>query len=143
MASNKIILANGVWDVFHYGHLRHLQAAKRLGDWLVVSITKDAYVKKGPRRPVFSDRQRREIIDELNCVDRTILVESALEALEIVRPQVFVKGGDYKNRINQEDFDYCVKHGIEVAFTFEPHYSSTDLLHYYDKPLSKIGRAHV
>ena len=132
--SSRIVLANGCWDLIHYGHLRHLQAARRLGDWLVVSITKDAYVKKGPRRPVFSDRQRREMVGALNCVDRTILVESALEALEMVSPQVFVKGGDYATRIEPEHRAYCTKHGIEIVFTNEPHYSSTDLLHYYDRP---------
>src|SRR3990167_8949539 len=130
MASNKIILANGVWDVFHYGHLRHLQAARRLGDWLVVSITKDAYVNKGPRRPVFSDRQRQEMVGALNCVDRTILVADVMEAFEMVRPQVFVKGADYKsNTINQEHRAYCEAHGIQIVFTNEPQYSSTDLLH--------------
>ena len=136
MASSKIVLANGVFDIWHIGHLRHLQAARRFGDWLVVSITKDAYVRKGPRRPVFSDSQRREVVAAQNCVDRTILVESALEALEIVRPQVFVKGWDYKHRMEQEHVDYCKAHGIEIAFTNEPQYSSTDLLHYYDKPRS-------
>lgn len=134
MASSKVVLCNGVFDVLHIGHLHHFQAARRFGDWLVVSITKDAYVNKGPRRPVFSDRTRREMVGALNCVDRTILVESALEALEIVQPQVFVKGWDYKTRMKQEHVDYCKAHGIEIAFTNEPIYSSTDLLHYFDKP---------
>ena len=134
MALSKIVLTNGCFDVFHYGHLRHLQAARRFGDWLVVSITKDAYVNKGPRRPVFSDKQRRELVGAITCVDRTILVASALEALEMVNPQVFVKGADYKGRIQTEDEAYCKAHGIEIAFTDEPSYSSTDLLHFYDQP---------
>lgn len=131
---SKIVLANGVFDILHIGHLRHLQAARKLGDWLVVSITKDAYVNKGPRRPVFTDRERREMVQALDVVDRTILVESALEALEIVQPQVFVKGADYQTRIDPEHLAYCKAHGIEIVFTDEPHYSSTSLLHYYDRP---------
>ena len=131
---SKIVLANGCWDVLHIGHLHHLQAARRLGDWLVVSVTKDAYVRKGPRRPVFTDYQRRELVGALNCVDRTILVADVLEALERVRPQVLVKGGEYKERIEPEHREYCEKHGIEIAFTFTPQHSSTDLLHYYDRP---------
>ena len=134
MASSKIVLVSGCWDVLHIGHLHHLQAARRFGDWLVVSVTKDAFVNKGPRRPVFADRQRRELIGALNCVDRTILVSDQIEAFEMVRPQVFVKGWDYKHRMEQEHVDYCKAHGIEIAFTNEPQYSSTDLLHYYDKP---------
>jgi rfaE bifunctional protein nucleotidyltransferase chain/domain len=132
MASSKIVLCSGCWDILHIGHLRHLQAARRYGDWLVVSVTKDAYVKKGPRRPVFSDRERREMVGALNCVDRTVLVADQIEAFEMVNPQVFVKGGDYLTRIDQEHRDYCKAHGIEIVFTNEVHYSSTDLLHYYD-----------
>jgi bifunctional ADP-heptose synthase (sugar kinase/adenylyltransferase) len=100
----------------------------------VVTITRDAYVNKGPRRPVFNERERKEMVGALTCVDRTILVDSALEALKLVEPQVFVKGGDYITRINPEHKEYCKEHGIEIVFTNEPHYSSTDLLHYYDRP---------
>ena len=132
--SSKIVLCNGVFDLLHYGHLRHLQAARRYGDWLVVSITKDAYVRKGPGRPVFSGQERREMVGALNCVDRTVLVESALEALEMVHPQVFVKGSDYQGKIEPEHVAYCKANGIEIVFTNEPHYSSTQLLHYFDKP---------
>ena len=133
MVSSKIVLCSGCWDILHIGHLRHLQAARRYGDWLVVSVTKYAYVKKGPRRPVFSDRERREMVGALNCVDQTVLVADQLEAFEMVKPHVLVKGGDYLTRIEPEHRDYCKAHGIEIVFTNEAHYSSTDLLHYYDR----------
>jgi bifunctional ADP-heptose synthase (sugar kinase/adenylyltransferase) len=61
-----------------------------------------------------------------------VLVADQIEAFEMVNPQVFVKGGDYLTRIDQEHRDYCKAHGIELVFTNEVHYSSTDLLHYYD-----------
>lgn len=132
--SKKIVLCNGVFDILHIGHLRHFQAARLLGDWLVVSITKDAFVNKGPGRPVFTDRERRELVGSLTCVDRTILVSSSLEALETVRPHVFAKGKDYKDKIRQEDLDFCRANDIEIVFTDEPSYSSTELLHHYDRP---------
>lgn len=74
------------------------------------------------------------MVAALSCVDRTILVESALEALEMIRPHVFVKGGDYRTSIKPEHAAYCKDHGIEIVFTNEPHYSSTELLHFYDQP---------
>ena len=130
---SRIVLANGCFDLLHYGHLQHLQAARRFGDVLVVSITKDAYVNKGPGRPVFADWQRRAMVSALSCVDRTILVADAMEALEVIQPQVFVKGSDYVGKIEPEHEAYCKAHNIEIVFTNAPHFSSTKLLHYYDQ----------
>ena len=128
----SVVLANGCWDLFHPGHLFHLKAAKALGDVLVVSITADEHVNKGPHRPVFPQDIRREVIKSLVFVDRTIIVENALEALRRIRPQIFVKGYDYQNAINPEHAAYCSKHGIRIAFTNEPTYSSSALLRYYE-----------
>jgi cytidyltransferase-like protein len=111
-----------------------LRTAKTYGHNLIVAVTRDAFVNKGPRRPVFNEKQRVEMLRELRCVDMVILVDSAMQALETIKPHIFVKGGDYKNRIEPEHYRYCQKHGIEIAFTNEPHYSSTDLLHFYDRP---------
>ena len=131
--SKRVVLCNGVFDILHIGHLWHFQAARLHGDWLVVSITNDLFVNKGPGRPVFTDQQRREMVGSLTCVDRTILVSSSLEALELVEPQVFAKGKDYKGKILQEDLDYCKANNIEIVFTDEPTYSSTELLRHYDR----------
>lgn len=130
----KIVLANGVFDLLHYGHLRHLIAARNLGDWLVVSVTKDAFVNKGPGRPVFPEDERREMVEALYIVDKVILVSGAMEALERIKPDIFVKGSDYKDKIEPEHEEYCRQNNIKIAFTNEPHYSSTKLLHYYDRP---------
>ena len=131
---HKIILAAGCFDILHVGHVRHLKAAKALGDYLVVALTKDSHVNKGPRRPVFNERQREEMLRELRCVDQILMVESTAEALRIVSPDIFVKGSDYKTRIQPEHRVYCEQMAIEIAFTNEPQFSSTDLLHYYDQP---------
>lgn len=132
--SNRIVLANGCFDLLHVGHLYHLESARRHGSWLVVSITKDAYVNKGPGRPVFPDWQRRAMVSALRCVDQTCLVADVMEAFELIQPHVFVKGADYKGKIDPEHEAYCKANNIEIVFTSDPHFSSTKLLHYYDRP---------
>jgi rfaE bifunctional protein nucleotidyltransferase chain/domain len=96
-ASQRTVLAHGCFDLLHLGHIRHLQEARALGDRLVVSITADKHVSKGPGRPQFSAEQRREALLALACVDDVVISESgtAAEIISQVRPSVYVKGGDY------------------------------------------------
>lgn len=129
-----IVLCNGVFDIWHYGHLRHLQAARAYGTWLAVAITRDSHVNKGPWRPVFDDLKRREVVAEQRCVDQTILVADVIEALELVQPDVFVKGAEYRGKIEPKHYEYCKAHKIRIEFTDEITYSSTELLTYYDHP---------
>lgn len=131
-----IVLCNGCFDPFHVGHLYHLQAARRLGDVLVVSVTRDWAVtmQKGLGRPVFKEKDRCSMLRALAIVDDVVLVDSAAEALRKVKPQVFVKGGEYRGRINELDEQYCRKNGIKIAFTDEATYSSTKLLNHYAGP---------
>jgi rfaE bifunctional protein nucleotidyltransferase chain/domain len=124
----KVVLANGCFDLFHYGHLLHLKAAKKYGDILIVSVTMDEYVNKGEGRPVFNQEERMEIIKSLRFVNRVILCESSLHALNFVRPHVFVKGQDYVGKISKEDLEFCKQRGTEIMFTNEKQYSSTELL---------------
>lgn len=126
MDTPKVVLANGCFDVFHIGHVRHLKAARKMGDVLIVSLTRDRSVNKGPGRPVFTEAERAEMLKPY-C-DSVILVDDALEALQQVDPDVFVKGPDYVGRIRAEDQAYCDARGIEIAFTTDPKYSSTVLI---------------
>ena len=123
-----VVLANGVFDILHIGHLLYLEAAAKMGDILVVSITADAFVNKGPGRPMFPEAQRAKMVGALKCVDRTIIVNSALEALETVKPDIFVKGPDYIGNIQTIHADYCRNHGIEIRFTDTPIYSATKII---------------
>jgi D-glycero-beta-D-manno-heptose 1-phosphate adenylyltransferase len=95
----KIVLTNGHFDLVHIGHLRYLQQAKALGDVLIVGINDDLTTTrhKGPRRPIFPDLERAELIAGLSCVDfATIFHEpTADELIQIVAPDMYVKGGDY------------------------------------------------
>ena len=124
------VLANGCFDPLHYGHLLHLEAARKLGDWLIVSVTADDYVNKGPNRPVYKDWQRANMLKALRIVDEVLVVTCATEALKATNPHVFVKGGEYMSQISPEDYAYCQAHGIVIAFTCTPKYSSTDLLNH-------------
>ncbi len=99
-ASGRLIVqCHGCFDGLHIGHVRHLRAARSLGDTLVVSVTADRYVNKGPGRPVFSHDLRMEFLGELACVDWVTLsqAETAERAIAAIRPHFFVKGGEYES----------------------------------------------
>ena len=125
------MLSNGCWDPLHIGHVLHLRAAKALGDRLVVSVTRNIHVNKGPERPVFDELERLDMLLELRCVDEAILSINALDALKKVKPDIFAKGSDYVGLVQARDMAYCLLHGIKIAFTHERQYSSTKLLHHY------------
>lgn len=126
----RVVLCNGVFDPLHVGHVRHFQQAKKFGDRLIVSVTHDDSVRKerGESRPIFTHSERAEVIKALFVVDGVVIVKNASEALETVRPNVFVKGPDYLGKINPEHEDYCKKNRIEIRFTDGQKYSSTSLL---------------
>src|SRR5437763_11670845 len=99
-AGNKIVATNGCFDLLHVGHVRYLQAARALGDLLVVGINADTSVRrlKGPARPLVPEAERAELLAALECVDHVVsFEEDTPEALIAdVRPHVHVKGGDYR-----------------------------------------------
>ncbi|CAN5817371.1 adenylyltransferase/cytidyltransferase family protein [soil metagenome] len=94
-----IVLTNGHFDLIHVGHLRYLQAAAELGDVLVVAVNDDAMTteRKGLDRPVLPEAERAELLAGLACVDYvTIFPEpTASRVVELLRPDIYVKGGDY------------------------------------------------
>lgn len=118
-----IVLANGCFDQLHYGHLIHLEAASRMGT-LIVSITADAFVNKGPNMPAYPDWQRAALVGGLRCVTRTIVVSGLIDALEQIKPDILVKGVDYSAGLDQIHNDYCKAHGIEIRFTDTPKMSA-------------------
>lgn len=124
------VLANGCFDPFHYGHLLHLQEAATYGDRLVVALTRDASVRreKGVGRPAFSHDSRMAMLLALRIVHDVVLVDDAMEALQLVAPDVFVKGVDYAGVLRQDIVDYCIGEGIRIAFTSTPKFSATALL---------------
>jgi rfaE bifunctional protein nucleotidyltransferase chain/domain len=98
-AGKRVVLANGCFDLLHAGHVRYLEAARRLGDVLFVGINADAAVTrlKGPGRPLMPAAERAEIVASLRCVDHVVVFdEDTAECLvEALRPHVHAKGTDY------------------------------------------------
>lgn len=96
----KIVLCHGVFDLIHPGHIRHFAQAKKLGDVLIVTLTGDRFVKKGPDRPLFNQQLRSEVLASISDIDYVSAVdcESAVEIIKKLKPEIYVKGPDYKNR---------------------------------------------
>ena len=124
----KIILANGVFDIYHIGHALYLEAAKKMGDYLVVGVTRDANVNKGPHRPVNKQTDRLKVIESVRYVDQAFMCNDSLDALEEWKPDIFAKGADYIGKIEKRHADYCKAHGIEIRFTNTPIYSATKII---------------
>lgn len=98
-AGRKLVFTNGCFDLLHVGHVRYLQAARALGDALLVAVNGDASVRalKGPTRPINSEDDRAEVLAALGCVDYVTMFHSerVTELVRIIRPQIYAKGGDY------------------------------------------------
>lgn len=95
----KIVFTNGCFDILHAGHVRYLEKAKAFGDVLVLGLNSDASVRanKGPSRPINSEMDRAEVVGALASVDAVVLFDelTAESIIAKVRPDVYVKGGDY------------------------------------------------
>jgi D-beta-D-heptose 7-phosphate kinase/D-beta-D-heptose 1-phosphate adenosyltransferase len=99
-AGKKVVFTNGCFDLLHVGHVRYLQAARDLGDALVVAVNSDASVRrlgKGPGRPVTPERERAEVLAALAAVDYVTIFgdDTPLRLIRRVEPDVLVKGGDW------------------------------------------------
>jgi rfaE bifunctional protein nucleotidyltransferase chain/domain len=94
-----VVFTNGCFDVLHRGHVGYLAQARQLGDMLIVAVNSDASVRrlKGPHRPVNAVEDRVAVLAALWCVDLVVVFDedSPVELIEAVRPDVYVKGGDY------------------------------------------------
>jgi rfaE bifunctional protein kinase chain/domain/rfaE bifunctional protein nucleotidyltransferase chain/domain len=137
--NKKIVHCHGVFDLLHIGHIRYFEQAKRMGDVLVVTITPDRYVDKGPHRPAFTETLRTEAIASLNCVDFVAINQwpTAEETLRLLRPDVYVKGSEFKNitsdltgKIAREE-QVIREIGATLAFTEDIVFSSSHLVNLF------------
>lgn len=112
--NDKIVLCHGVFDLLHVGHIKHLKKAKELGDKLIVTITADKYVNKGPGKPVFNQELRAEALSSIECVDHVAINfnPTAIKPLSIIKPDIYCKGKDYKN--HQDDLTGEIKNELSV-----------------------------
>jgi rfaE bifunctional protein nucleotidyltransferase chain/domain len=146
-----VVQAHGTFDLLHLGHVRHLEAAKEEGDILVVTITADAFINKGPGRPVFPETARAEMLASLEIVDYVAIADApdAVGAIEAIKPNVYVKGQDYQNpegdvtgKITFER-DAVEAHGGRIHFTDEATFSSTELINRHFNVFEPHVRAHL
>jgi D-beta-D-heptose 7-phosphate kinase/D-beta-D-heptose 1-phosphate adenosyltransferase len=137
----RIVFTNGCFDILHSGHVSYLHQAKQMGDILVVGLNKDDSIRrlKGNNRPVNSLPNRTAVLGALACVDHIIPFgtekdDTPISLLKIVHPDVFVKGGDYENRLLPET-ETLKKLGCEIAFLpYVPDQSTTQVISRMDEP---------
>lgn len=135
----KVVQCHGVFDLVHLGHIRHFNTAKKEGDVLVVTITRDRHVKRGPGRPIFSENLRAETLASLAVTDYVCIVDSptAVECIKILKPNIYAKGQDYRQKKNDvtgkiyEEEEAVNLIGGSMVFTDDVAFSSTQLINDY------------
>jgi cytidyltransferase-like protein len=135
----KIVQCHGTFDLIHPGHIYHLEEARGYGDVLVVTITAEKFVNKGPGRPYFNDQLRSRSMAALGCVDYVIVVPhaAAVEAISCVKPHVYCKGREYGDPAGDvtgnihDDVATVEKFGGQVHYLGSVVFSSTKLINNY------------
>jgi rfaE bifunctional protein nucleotidyltransferase chain/domain len=132
IAGGRVVFTNGCFDLLHPGHVAYLEAARALGDALVVGLNSDASIKrlKGPSRPVVPEGDRAIVLSALEPVDAVVVFNEDTPArlMRELRPAVYVKGGDYRIE-DLPEAKVAEEIGAEVKILpFEPGYSTTALI---------------
>lgn len=128
----RIVFANGCFDILHAGHVRYLEAAKAMGDRLIVAVNSDeqAHLLKGEGRPLLPDNQRAEIVASLEAVDLVTIFDepTVTELLLALKPDIHAKGTDYTEETVPER-DVVRSFGGRVAIVGDPKdHSSTEMI---------------
>ncbi len=143
----KLVQCHGTFDLLHPGHIHHLEEARTQGDVLVVTLTGEAHVNKGPGRPCFNDQHRAYSLSALGCVDYVVLIPhaAAVEAIEAVRPAIYCKGVEYADPAGDptgniaDDVATVKRFGGEVRYLGSVVFSSTKLLNnHFDNLRPKV-----
>ncbi len=140
----KIILCHGVFDLIHIGHIKHFISAKQFGDILIVSLTPDIFVNKGPGRPIFSEKLRIEFLQNISVIDHIVLNNSptSVNLINLLKPDIYCKGPDYK--IHKDDITGEIKnetkalnkYGGKVKYTDDITSSSSSLINEHYRNLT-------
>lgn len=141
----KIVHCHGVFDLLHPGHLRHFREAKAAGDLLVVTVTPDRFVNKGPGRPAFPENLRLEALASLSDVDFVVLNDApdAVPAIRRICPAFYVKGNEYEDHSADvtgkiiEEAAAVANSGGEIFYTHDLVFSSSSLLNKYFDSMPK------
>ena len=135
----RIVLCHGVFDLLHIGHIKHFKEAKNFGDILVVTLTPNRFVNKGPNKPVFTEKLRMEAIAALDIVDFVSLniTPTAIFPIKKLKPNIYCKGPDYKNSQNdisgqiKNEISAVKKIGGKIVYTHDITFSSSKILNEY------------
>ncbi|MEQ8331793.1 PfkB family carbohydrate kinase [Nisaea sp.] len=135
-SGKKIAHAHGTFDLLHMGHVRHLEQARREGDVLIVTVTADEHVHKGPGRPVFTDQLRAEMLAALEYVSWVGVNHdvSAEEVIHAIKPDAYIKGSDYVDAEQDitgkivDERNAVESHGGRLVFTSDITFSSSELI---------------
>jgi D-beta-D-heptose 7-phosphate kinase/D-beta-D-heptose 1-phosphate adenosyltransferase len=132
-SGKRLVLTNGTFDILHVGHVRYLQAARAMGDILVVGINSDLSARgyKGPGRPVVPQDERAEIVAALRCVDYVTIFEepTATALVQALHPDIYVKGGDYDGSKPLPEAEAVQSYGGQVRIvSFVPGHSASGLI---------------
>ena len=127
-----LVFTNGCFDILHAGHVRYLQAAKELGDCLVVGLNSDESVRslKGIQRPINKEEDRAEVLSALSAVDYVVVFSerTAEQLVREIKPDVYVKGGDY-NVKSLPEAEIVAKYGGKTVLIPEvPGRSSSNII---------------
>ena len=146
MIKKKLIgLAHGVFDVLHSGHLLHLKECKKYCDKLIVSITDDTFVNKGPGRPIFSSNERVEMLKNFSYVDQVLINKdyTPIKLINKIKPNFYFKGSDYSNFSNDltgnisKEKKAVEKYGGKILILKTKNYSSSTIVNKSFNFLSK------
>ncbi len=131
-AGRRVVFTNGCFDILHRGHITYLSRAKALGDILIVGVNSDEGIRrlKGPSRPINTLEDRIQVLAALSCIDHVIPFDedTPCQLVEVVRPDIFVKGGDYtRDRLPEADLVESVG-GVVQILPFIADRSTTDII---------------
>ena len=135
----RLVATNGCFDLLHVGHVRYLQAARALGDFLAIGLNADSSVRelKGTRRPIMTQNDRAELLAALQCVDLVTIFPQlrATQFIAAVRPAIYVKGGDYRPE-SLDPTERAALGGAKIRILpFVPGFSTTGLI----QKIRKVG----
>ena len=147
----KVVHCHGVFDLLHIGHIKHFEEARSFGDTLIVTVTSDEHVNKGPNRPAFTTSLRLEALASLETVDFVAANKwpVAVETIKVLRPAVYCKGPDYKNHTDDvtgkiDDEKKAVESvGGQIRYTEDISFSSSSMLNKFGDVYNKTQKSFI
>ena len=131
-----IVHCHGVFDVLHYGHIKHFKSAKKNGDFLIVSITSDEFVNKGKGRPIFNSVLRAEVLSSISYIDAVYINKdkTPINFIKQIKPHIYFKGPDYRKMENDntknivKEKQAVEKSGGKIKFSNDDTFSSSKII---------------